>query len=1530
MPAELINPYIAGAPVTEVRMFFGREDVFDWIQTSLTGKYSDHILVIHGQRRVGKTSVLKQLGNRLPEKYIPVFFDLQGRTHTTLDRFLWWLARETVRVLKLERDIDVPIPQREDFARDPEFFETVFLPSLRPFLGEKMLLFTFDEFDSLEESDVKEDLARPLIDHLRRLMGRNEMCFIYSIGSSGRKLENMQASYTEFFKTALYKKISFLSEEQTRNLIVRPVEGLLEFDQSAVRHIFELASGHPYFTQLTCHELFARCQRTGQQMVKDGDVEAILDDVVERGTVNLKFTWDEASDIEKWCLAALSELGKTDNHALAEFLHSQRVRFSDSDLTSGLLHLREKDILTSQNHFVIYLLKIWLRKNRPMEQVREELTEVNPIANRYIEIGLEFMASGLYDKALESFQEALSIAPESIPAQVNIAMLHMNQKAFDKAVASFEKVLDIDDEDVVARGGLCDAHLALGDAALSKGRPKEAILSYQRVLSINQEHLEARHRMADISRQQAEKALENGKDEDALSAFSEALKFTPEDSLLIQRVEEVRAQKKAKVIATLIARAEKEEKIRNWDKAIAALKDVLELSPEDGSILEGIKSIKARQKQERLDAILSEADLAEKASRWDTAIAALDHYLELKPEDLAIQKRLAGLVETRHAVWLTAILTRSAQAVSNGKWDDAIYALNEVLSVEPDNIAIQAQVTEVRKMQQKARLEALLRQAELDMQTGKWEDAIFALNKGLAAEPANEQIRLKLDDVRQARRTARLEATLRLADTSARAGKWEIAIQALTELLDIEPENAQVQQKIFELQAQQRECQLKMLYSQARALVKAEKFEEAISVWQQYLALEPADPEKAQAEIKMVQTAQILARTYADAQQEYAKGNYEKAIGLLKEVIDQDVNYKNASLLLAQAIEFHHTAPKWWKRKWFSGAVLILAAALIGWFVFQPVSPLMVFLTQPGAATVPVVTAQTSGSGKETIEVLIPEDVIINQPTQTPVVRLPYQWVRLNSGQFLPRDQITAIAGDPDDPGVIYIGTQHSGVYKSIDGGLSWQPSHAGLDRAFITGLIVDPDNPSTIYASVEIGGIFKSTDGAKSWYSINSGIELPGGQDDSRVVMDSQNSQHLYFTQRDKLYQTMDGGVSWQVVGIPDCMMEISNLAIHPGDGNTIFLTELIGGKEKQKCESGVYTSKDAGKHWSLLPMDTALQTINFVYGSLKIDPRNADNFYISTQDRELYGSFDGGQTWQILMKESCNEMVFDQNTEKVIYCGAFQNVWVSQNNGQSWSVTLARQNPGDIKGLTFLNSQVIMAGGRGLYVSDDNGKSWVAQNSGLGNGNLHLLFSETYGSELFIEDNDQRIYVSNDSGNQWENWGGERLTLINSQTEYGQPFMNQAGQILYSNINRVDEAHYTKDGGLTWNLCSQDDNTDVWASRTLSGIAIDPRNDERLFLATRGGGILVSSDSCQSWKTVNAGLGSLFVNSLAIDSNHPDTIYAGTDGGAYVSLDNANTWNEINDGLLGATVVYSIVVDRDSHVYASTPYGIFSLDNK
>jgi tetratricopeptide (TPR) repeat protein len=907
---EMVNPYIAGAPVVETRMFFGREDVFNWIQNSLTGQYANHTLVIHGQRRVGKTSVLKQLGNRLPKKYIPVFFDLQGRTHTTLDRFLWWLAREIVRVLKQERDITFPVPERETFSQDIEFFEHRFLPDLRTVLGENVLLLTFDEFDNLEESEIKEELSIPLIDYLRRLMGQEGLNFIFSIGSSGRKLENMQASYTEFFKTALYKKISFLSREQSTKLITNPVEGLLNYESKAVSRIFDITSGHPYFTQLICHELFSGCQQTGDLSIQEKDVEAVLEDVVERGTVNLKFVWDEASDIEKWSLASLSQLeGKVDTPALTNFLRKQRFRFSESDLTSGLLRLREKDILTEENRFVIYLLKLWLKKNRPIEQVREELTEVNPIANRYIEIGMELHDGGQFEKAIENFREALAVSPANIQAQVNIALVYMGQKAYNKAIIEFEKALAMDDEEVSARSGLCEAHLALGDAAMAKGRTKEAVLSYQRVLAINTEHTDARGRMAELSRQRADKALAEGKDEEALSAFTEALKFTPEDPILITRVEKVRVEKNSKVLSAQIARSEKEVATRSWDKAIASLTEALEISPGDPSILKMIRGIKERQLQERLDSILAKVETAELAHRWDTAIAGLNEYLRLKPDDIAIQERMSNLMVAKHTAWLQAITLRVDQAVLTQNWDEALAALNEALQLEPDNTEMLFKTGEVHTARRLAKLNSLLQQADQAADTGLWDKAIDILNNGLASNPDNELLIKKLAEARGAKRAVRLQAALRLADTSLQAGRWDAAAASLQEVLANEPENPEFLEKLAKIKKLEHDTALKTLQIQVQGLVFEERFEEALQVWQDHLSLNPADSKLVEAETTQIKKEHELIELYSNANQSLTGRDFDQAINLLKNIILLDENYKDASRLLTKAIELRRTAP---------------------------------------------------------------------------------------------------------------------------------------------------------------------------------------------------------------------------------------------------------------------------------------------------------------------------------------------------------------------------------------------------------------------------------------------------------------------------------------------------------------------------------------------------------------------------------------------------------------------------------------------
>ena len=301
----------------------------------------------------------------------------------------------------------------------------------------------------------------------------------------------------------------------------------------------------------------------------------------------------------------------------------------------------------------------------------------------------------------------------------------------------------------------------------------------------------------------------------------------------------------------------------------------------------------------------------------------------------------------------------------------------------------------------------------------------------------------------------------------------------------------------------------------------------------------------------------------------------------------------------------------------------------------------------------------------------------------------------------------------------------------------------------------------------------------------------------------------------------------------------------------------------------SGLYQSLDGGVSWA-----ERSSGIGAGHLELRLHPTDSSILFVERPDGQLYRSSDEGRAWT-LIEDSGSGLAFDAGGG-ALYRARGNSILVSRDNGDSWSQLDA---PADnLWGVGLSPTGVLYALGDCrdnslLHISSDGGRTWTQSSSYLPCDRPRFAFGDRQG---------KRIYITGDV-----------------------------------EISRSDNS------GATWSKCEPVGTHARYGPR----LTVDPYNPDRLFLATRVTGVLLSRDGCQSWQQGNTGLGSLFVNSVAIDPNHPDTVYAGTDGGAYVSFDGGATWGPINDGLLGALVVYSIVIDPQSNVYAATPYGVFKL---
>jgi len=289
--------------------FYGREDIFQAARQSLDAGTRRPLLVLIGQRRIGKTSVLLRLPAYLdPSCYLCVFVDGNGLgIDPGIEGFYLSLMEDIV--LGLERaGISMPRVPGEALADDPQdFFENRFLREVRALIGTRTLLLMLDEFEELGARVSSGALPASVLSHLRRLIRHGEqMAFIFA---GMHRIEEMSGDdWSALYDTSNYLRIGFLQGDAARSLIVEPVKTGVRYDGRAVQEILNLTAGHPYLIQLLCHILVNRCNDEERNDVMVQNVREALDELLDLAGAHLTYVWSTLDEGMRLCLAALADL----------------------------------------------------------------------------------------------------------------------------------------------------------------------------------------------------------------------------------------------------------------------------------------------------------------------------------------------------------------------------------------------------------------------------------------------------------------------------------------------------------------------------------------------------------------------------------------------------------------------------------------------------------------------------------------------------------------------------------------------------------------------------------------------------------------------------------------------------------------------------------------------------------------------------------------------------------------------------------------------------------------------------------------------------------------------------------------------------------------------------------------------------------------------------------------------------------------------------------------------------------------------
>jgi photosystem II stability/assembly factor-like uncharacterized protein len=650
------------------------------------------------------------------------------------------------------------------------------------------------------------------------------------------------------------------------------------------------------------------------------------------------------------------------------------------------------------------------------------------------------------------------------------------------------------------------------------------------------------------------------------------------------------------------------------------------------------------------------------------------------------------------------------------------------------------------------------------------------------------------------------------------------------------------------------------------------------------------------------------------------------------------------------------------------------------------------------------------------------------------------RWENISDG-FFETGSVGAVAVSPSDPNVVYCGMgEHAprgvmtsygdGVYKSTDAGKTWKK--LGLSKTqHISRIVIHPKNPDIVYVAAqgalygpnEERGIYKSVDGGESWEQVLFVNTLTGC---SELSMDPNTPEVLYAAmwhhQRKPhivisggagsgLYKSVDGGENWFEIneGLPE---EKGKMAIAVSPANSAKVYALIESDSNQD-KGGLFVSEDAGNSWTMVSGDNRLVQRAWYYIEVFPDPNDENTVYVLSAS--TYRSIDGGKTWELITGThgDYHDLWINPDNSKNMVIANDGGAAITYNSGKTWStqdimptaqiyrINADRLFPYNIYGGQQDNSSVRIAslslgregiterdwtyaaGGESAFLAfDPDNPRYVMGGNYL--GTIELLDMDTksetkimaapiqylgraardmkylynWSAPIIRSQHEpdtfyhcaQLVLRTRDKGLNWEEISPDLTrNMDEKQGKGGGPYTVEAvGAENYGTIAHMIESPHEK--GVLWT--GSDDGLvhltrnggDTWENVTPKGLreclinAIDvsPHDPATAYIATTRykfndytPALYKTTDYGKNWINISSGIpyGS-FTRVVREDASRKNLLYAGTEKGIYISWNGGSSWEPFQLNL-PITPITDLMVHQGDLIVATSGRSFWILDD-